>query len=160
LGDFVSRGLDAPLRARIDGWLSAEMAAARARWDEPEFADRYDRAPAWTFVDDTLGACWTGGAMCASVDRAGRRYPLVVASAANDAEEAAGIAAGWLGAVESAFAEGWDADALLGAPLAPRAIAWEPSENEWALVAEEGPAVSLRGSFPVGTVTTMLEFAA
>jgi type VI secretion system ImpM family protein len=160
LGDFVSRGLDAPARERIDRWLSDEVAAARTRWGDAEFADRYDRAPAWTFVDSAPDASWTGGAMCASVDRAGRRFPLLVAGPAADAGQAAGLAAGWLGAIGHAFADGWDVDALLCAPVAPSAIAWQPDAPAWALVGEDGPAVCMPGSFPEGVVQTMLELAA
>ena len=159
LGDFVSRGLDMTTRDRLDTWLSAQMEAARARWSDG-FEARYDAAPAWTFVDRDADGNWCGGALCASMDRAGRRFPLVAAAPAADAEQAAATSAAWVDAMYQGFAEGWDADALIAAPLSPAALPWHPGQPEWALVGEAGPAVSLPGSYPAGVLDKMLEFAA
>lgn len=159
LGDFVSRGLDMTTRDRLDGWLSSEMEDARLHWGEA-FEARYDLAPAWTFVECDEAGNWSGGALCASMDRAGRRFPLLAAAPAGNAEDAAATAAAWVEAMYQGFAAGWDADALLGAPLAPAAMAWQPAEPEWALVGESGPVVRMAGSRPRGVLDRMLELAA
>lgn len=159
LGDFVARGIDMTTRDRLDGWLSAQMQRARAHWPE-DFDTRYDAAPAWTFVDRDDAGNWCGGALCASMDRAGRRYPLVAAAPAPDARLAAETGAAWIEAMFQAFGAGWDADALLAAELAPAPVPWQPDGPEWALVGEEGPALRLPGSFPDGVLDRMLELAA
>jgi type VI secretion system ImpM family protein len=159
LGDFVARGIDMATRDRLDAWLSGEMEAARQRWADA-FEQRYDAAPAWTFVARDEAGNWSGGALCASIDRAGRRFPLLAAAPANDAAIAAGTGAAMIEAMYQAFAEGWDPDRLLAAPLAEVAVPWQPSEPEWALVGEHGPVVRLRGAFPAGVVDHMLEQAA
>jgi type VI secretion system ImpM family protein len=159
LGDFVSRGIDMATRDRLDGWLSGEMEAARGHWGEG-FEARYDMAPAWTFVACDEAGNWSGGALCASIDRAGRRFPLVAAAPAPDVATAAGTGAAMIEAMYQGFAEGWDADLLLAATLAPVSVPWQPSEPEWALVGEHGPVVRLPGAFPDGVVDRMLELAA
>ena len=115
LGDFVSRGMDMTMRDRLDAWLSSEMEAARARWGD-DFEVRYDASPAWTFVDRDDTGQWRGGALCASMDRAGRRFPLLAAGPADDATGAAALGAGWIETMYQGFAEGWDAD--------DRSVAW------------------------------------
>lgn len=159
LGDFVSRGIDMAARDRLDGWLSSEMEAARDRWGDA-FDARYDAAPAWTFVDRDETGHWCGGALCASMDRAGRRFPLLAAAPAEDASAAASTGAAWIEAMYQGFAEGWDADALLAVPLGAGSITWQPVAPEWALVGESGPVVQVPGSFPSGVIDRMLELAA
>lgn len=156
-GDFVSRGLDHAMRERIDRWLAAEMAAARAAF--ADFEERYARAPAWTFVDRDDEARWGGGALCASVDRVGRHFPLVMAAPAQDAAAAVGMAGACLDALHAAFAGHWDADALHCAPLVPATLPWHPLSSEWALVGVDGPAYVASGSFPEGILTAMLDIA-
>jgi len=159
LGDFVSRGLDMANRDRLDAWLSDQMEAARARWGDG-FEARYDAAPAWTFVARDEAGHWSGGALCASMDRAGRRFPLLAAAPAEDAVRAAAIGAAMIEAMVQGFVEGWDADQLLSAPLVESAVPWQPNAPEWALVGEDGPVVRLPGSFPDGVLDRMLELAA
>jgi type VI secretion system ImpM family protein len=159
LGDFVSRGLDMATRERLDVWLSGEMEGARLRWAEA-FEARYDAAPAWTFVDCDEDGRWTGGAMCASVDRAGRRFPLLAAAPAADAARAASTAGAMIEVMSQGFVEAWDADRLLAAELADTTVSWAPDGPEWALVGVEGPVVRLSGRFPQGVVDRMLELAA
>lgn len=158
LGDFVSRGLDQSMRDRIDIWLSEEMEAARAKQGE-RFNDLYDYAPAWNFVDCASDGRWSGGALCASQDKAGRRYPLVMAAAASDMTEAAALSAGCLTAMCHAFAEGRDADGLASATIIPEDTGWQPQGPEWAVLAEGGPALIYPGSFPQGVITAMVELA-
>jgi type VI secretion system ImpM family protein len=159
LGDFVSRGIDMATRDRLDAWLSSEMEAARERWGEA-FEARYDAAPAWTFVEQDEDGNWYGGALCASMDRAGRRFPLLAAAPAENATSAAAIGAAWIDSMAQGFGEGWDADTLLATPLAAQQVPWQPTAPEWALVGEQGPAVRLLGSYPTGVIDRMLELAA
>jgi type VI secretion system ImpM family protein len=159
LGDFVSRGIDMATRERLDAWVSAEMETARGRWGDA-FEGRYDNAPAWTFVDRDDAGNWSGGALCASMDRSGRRFPLLVSAPADDASTAAMTGTAWIEAMYQGFAEGWDADALLTAQRTTGATSWQPVEPEWALVGENGPVVRVPGSFPSGVIDRMLELAA
>ena len=154
-GDFVSRGLDAGARDRIDRWLSAEMEAARAA--TADFDARYDAAPPWNFVDRAEDGSWVGGALCASVDRAGRRFPLILADPAADAADAARVSAGCVSALYAALAENWDADALHAVEIPRIETFWSPSDTQWALLGEDAPAYTVSGRTPGGILTVMLE---
>lgn len=160
-GDFVSRGLDLPFREGLDQWLSGGMEAARGEraGSGADFEERYVGAPAWNFVDRDPDGCWAGGALCASVDRVGRLFPLVMGAPAADADEAAGLSSACVSALHDAFAQGWDADRLCAAVLCPADPPWNPKGPEWVLLGEDGPAVVLRERFPAGIVRTMLEIA-
>lgn len=158
LGDFLSRGLDFALRDGLDHWLSAGMEAARARF--PDFDDRYVAAPAWCFVDQDPAGLWSGGALCASVDAAGRRFPLMLATPAEDAGQASALAGGCLNTLYAALGEGWDADRLHGAAIDPVALPWHPAAPTWAMIAQDGTAVVAPGRFPPDIVPRMLEMAA
>ena len=159
LGDFVARGLDYGLRDSLDAWLSDEMEAGRAQFGE-EFEARYDCAPAWCFVDRDPQGLWCGGALCASVDAAGRRFPVMLAQPAEDASDAAVQAGGCLEAIYAAFAEGWDADRLHSSAVATVELPWQPVEPSWALIDEQGPVRTYPGRFPAGVIATMMELAA
>jgi type VI secretion system ImpM family protein len=158
LGDFVSRGIGHAQRDALDIWLSEEMLTARERFGD-DFEERYDRAPAWCFVDRDADGRWSGGAMCASVDAVGRRYPILVSCPADDAGAAPGVAAGCLEDLYRAFGDGWDADRLMSAEAGTVAVGWQAAEPAWVLVGEDGPCVELAGSFPRGVVSKMLERA-
>lgn len=158
-GDFISRGFDAPTRDALDLWLTAEMEQARAAWGE-SFEERYEAAPVWHFVDTDSSGGWTGGILCASTDRVGRRFPLMIAAPAVDLDSAAATSAGCLTLVGQAFVQGWDADQLAGAPVAPEALPWSPAGAAWALVGEDGPLFELEGHRPSGVIERMLEMAA
>jgi type VI secretion system protein ImpM len=158
-GDFVARGLGAELRDRLDGWLSAELAAARARF--PDFDERYRLAPAWHFVDRDPAGQWSGGALCLSVDGVNRRFPILLAVPAADAGDASAKARAALDLVFSALGEGWNAERLheaLGA-IAPEPTGEREGETVWAIEAEDGTRVESRGRFPLGLVARMLELA-
>jgi type VI secretion system protein ImpM len=154
LGDFVSRGLDLAQRDAIDQWLTHEMASAKEYYSL-DFEERYDTAPAWNFVDCDPEGLWSGGALCASTDRAGRRYPLMLAAPAEGPMEAADTSGACLEALYGAFAAGWDADQLHASQLNPVELPWEPQAPEWLLIGEEGPGIRLEGRFPDGIVRAM-----
>lgn len=158
-GDFVSRGIDAPTRDALDLWLTAEMERARVVWGE-SFEQRYDAAPVWHFVDGDAFGVWTGGILCASTDRVGRRFPLMIASPAPDREGAAASSAGCLTLVAQAFAQGWNADELVSAQVVPEDLPWQPAGAAWALVGEDGPLIELTENRPAGVIERMLEMAA
>lgn len=157
-GDFVARGVGADVRDVLDEWLTAEMEQARLTWGEA-FDQRYDIAPVWHFVDhDDNG--WSGGILCASADRVGRKFPLMLAAPATDVHDAVAISAGCLELVAAAFVQGWDADRLHAEPVAPVALGWQPEAPCWALVGEDGPVAQCDGPRPAGVMTAMMEMAA
>lgn len=158
LGDFVSRGLDHERRDALDRWLSLGMQEARERFTE-DFESRYDNAPPWCFVDCDASGQWSGGALCASTDRAGRRFPLMIASPSANADSAPAIAGGCLELLYEALAGGWDADRLVAEQVSPTETGWRVAEPAWALIAVEGPVFVLPGSQPQGIVSKMVEMA-
>ena len=156
-GDFVSRGLDAVTRDTLDRWLSEEMVDARATF--PDFEARYGAAPPWNFVDRTDEGAWLGGALCASVDRAGRHFPIILASGAADAADAAQVSAGCVAALYTALAQGWDADTLHSTEIVRIETFWQPTDAQWALLGEDAPAYTAPGRFPGGIMAVMLGMA-
>lgn len=147
-GDFIARGLAPDLRERIDGWLSDEM--ARARSDHGEvFEDRYDAAPPWRFVD---GA--EGGVICASIDSAGRRFPILAGLTGTGAEQAAAAAAASETAIFRTFEEGGNADAL--AALLAESVLEDgepPLQTGWWV---DGGDHFMPGRWPDGLISRML----
>jgi len=81
-GDFVARGLTPDARDGWDAFLSASLADARRTLGD-KFEAQYDAAPAWRFA-----LADSSGAIAPSVDRAGRRFPLLLGHA-GDASMAA-----------------------------------------------------------------------
>lgn len=154
-GDFISRGLDHEVRDSLDAWLSAEMERAREAF--ADFEDRYAAAPACNFVDLDAAGRWSGGVLCPSVDRVGRRFPVILSVPATGAEDAAGISGACLSAIHEAFTSGWDADSLIAAEMSPIEMPWQPERAEWALVSEDGPAYVAQERFPDGIVKAMLD---
>ncbi len=117
-GDFVARGLTATERDAWDAWASADLQAARETLGVT-FEDHYDVAPPWRFAfgPGPLGDGWRAGAMTPSVDRAGRRFILVVGAKADDPLSPDGVGADVAEAMENAiyraFETGEDIDALV-----------------------------------------------
>lgn len=109
-GDFVSRGLVAGERDALDAWLTASLNDARAALGEL-FEDRYDRAPAWRFVEEEARRR-SAGAIAPSVDSAGRRYPIYLAFMIDAGTSALAAAERCEDLLYRAFAENWDADRL------------------------------------------------
>lgn len=165
-GDFVSRGLDPDARARWDDWLSGSLAAAADALGD-RFADRFDGAPPWRFVQrDEAG--WTAGALAPSADRAGRRFPVMVARTRLPADRADGVAEALEGVLYDAIGGGWDADAAAAAcasvPL-PSDRGGATSERWWTLgggVERDvtfAPA-TLGGAWPANLIAHMLNAGA
>ncbi|GGC32300.1 hypothetical protein GCM10011371_19680 [Novosphingobium marinum] len=156
-GDFVSRGIDHAFRDQLDAWLSVQMETAQSAFDD--FNDRYMAAPACNFVDRDPEGLWSGGALCASVDRVGRQFPIILAAPARDAEEATAVSGACLAALHEAFEHGWEASDLHEAELVPAELPWAPDSPAWALLGEEGPAHVEADRYPTGIVAAMLEMA-
>ena len=159
LGDFVSRGLDHAMRDALDRWLSAGLEAAQAHF-AGDFEARYGAAPAWCFIDRDAEGGWSGGAMCASIDAAGRRFPLLMGAPAEDAGEAVGLAGACRDVLYRALAEQWDASRMVECELTALDLGWASDGPAWALVGDEGPPVVVAGRFPENVVPLMLECAA
>ncbi len=108
-GDFVGRGLDAATRVALDDWLSAALLAARDALGV-DFANRFDAAQPWRCAGDGVA-----GAIAASQDAAGRRYPILFL-----ADAAAHDPAGCEELLRAAIVEGWEVDRLAAAAPPPR----------------------------------------
>lgn len=147
-GDFVSRGLAPALRERIDHWLSEEMARALSDHGDA-FEERYDAAPPWRFVE---GA--EGGVICASIDAAGRRFPIFAGLTASSETQAAAAAAACETAIFHTFETGGGADDL-AAILAKSALedGDPPLQVGWWL---DGGDDFLPGRWPNGLISRML----
>lgn len=144
-GDFIARGLAPGERDAVDQWLSASLEGARASLGV-SFDQEYDMAPAWRFAGPA-GA----GALAASVDAAGRRYPLLLL-----VDGAAPAAAGCCEDIlHAAIVEGWTADGLIAAVegTAMPAGSAAAASGWWVVGAEQ---LALPGERPAALVGAML----
>ena len=160
-GDFISRGLDHATHTLLDDWLSAGVASARERF--ADFDARYVQAPPWHFIDQDAAGAWSGGALCLSVDKVGRRFPILVGAPSSSADTAREVALATLELVFATFSEGWDADQLalaLGSIVADRGTGPLPTQSVWAIEADDGTRIEMAGRFPDGLIERMLEIAA
>ena len=160
-GDFIARGLDHATHSLLDDWLSVEVARARERF--ADFDARYVQAAPWYFLDQDGAGAWSGGALCLSVDKVGRRFPILVAAPAGGADSAREVALAALELVFTTFSEGWDADQLalaLGSIVADRTPGPVPTQSVWAIEADDGTRIEMTGRFPDGLIERMLELAA
>ncbi len=119
-GDFISRGFSGARRDAIDLWLSEWLAAAHEQCG-PAFESDYEAAAPWLFEGRHVTAV-----LMPSMDAVGRRFPLLVISAADRTTQAI------YDAMVDALAEGHSADDLRSvlavlAPVAPgddRSLRW------------------------------------
>jgi type VI secretion system protein ImpM len=157
-GDFVFRGLPLKERTLLDDWLSQEMQSAHAKLGD-EFYSFYDSAPPWCFAVDKDDGAWEGGAICPSMDSAGRRFPLLVARAGLAPKQAGGAAHQCVDAIYRAFEESMTADALWNSlTLLSLEASNEDAECGWWVEGENNkPLIKLDGQLPVGLIVTMLE---
>ncbi len=157
-GDFVARGLGPKVRESLDAWLSGSLARRAASLGDEGFAAIHDVAPVWRFVDrdEVLGPGWTAGALSPSVDRAGRRFFIMLAAAGLSATDAGvrgeALALAMDDLLYEAFVQGLDADALhRAAALKIEATAPTVSPSDlaggiwWVVDAEGRPALQQRG---------------
>lgn len=100
-GDFVARGMPAAEREALDAWLSTSLMAARAHYGDA-FDARFDAAQPWRADGDGVA-----GAIAASQDASGRRYPVLLLCEASDRD-----AAGCETLLYDAITQGWSVDDL------------------------------------------------
>lgn len=151
-GDFVRSGLPSRFIAAWDEWASAAMSAAQAR-NEPVFRDAWLRTPTWRFVL-AAGVCGPDAAIgvwLPGVDRAGRPFPLVLATLSADAAALLEAERDWLALAEQAgratLAAGEGPDFLAARiSVAPPvgAVAVPPAEAASVWWADGGPCVAPR----------------
>ncbi len=155
-GDFIARGLDAASRDALDTWLTAEMAEARTLAGD-DFDRNYAEMPVWQFVEPR-GDQWSGGAFCASVDKVGRRFPILAACSV-EADAAIPAAIACEQCIYDGFEAGWDADALLAAldALVIEAGEIAPEAAWWTEGGERFPPKRIMGIRPESLFTRMLE---
>lgn len=160
-GDFVVRGLAPDSRDSLDNWLAASLADAREALGDG-FEHAFDTAPPWRFAHPEGGG-WIAGAIAPSVDRVGRRYPILAQRSVAGIGEAADAAAHCEAAIYDALEQGWDAD-MLHAAVQQSPVAWDdewPGHAGWWTMGSEALAPArLSGDQPALLMRTMLTLAA
>jgi len=153
-GDFVRSGLPAGFVTQWDAWLQRVLPVSRELMAE-EWLPAWLEAPVWRFALDG-GVCGPEavlGLWMPSVDRAGRHFPLTLATAVAGAGAEALAANGgdWLDAAEragrDALAEDTEPQQLAAALTAPPAIGpggAQPAEPGCRWWTEGGPRVAAR----------------
>jgi type VI secretion system protein ImpM len=117
-GDFVWRGWPDALVARLDGWLTAGVAALRAELGEAGFHQAMTTGPLWHAWLALDGQTCVHGVITPTVDSAGRLFMLLAGIAGPPglvwavASQQPGFAAAAEGAAYDALAGTLDADAL------------------------------------------------
>lgn len=156
-GDFVVRGLAPLVRDRLDQWLAASLADAREALGGG-FEEAYDQAPPWRFAwMEPQG--WAAGAMAASIDSVGRRYPILVGMNGLTSTAVESVANGVEDLLYDALASRWDADALVtaaGAITPGEAEPWTYGVRWWTLTADEDEDRSVTGDYPPLLIRNML----
>jgi type VI secretion system protein ImpM len=128
-GDFVGIGLPPALVAAWDGWISRGVAAGRERLGET-WLPAWMEAPVWCFTagPGLFGAGAAAGLWMPSVDRAGRAFPLLIATLG-------GADPGWFVAAEragrAALTDLLDPEALAARIAAPGEGAVAGAGSEW-----------------------------
>ena len=157
-GDFVCRGLAAEERDALDDWMAEELAIARAGLGDG-FEAAFDAAPPWRFAWREAEA-WSAGALAASADAVGRRFPLLLGRRAVAPGDATGVAAQCEEAIYDAVLGAWSADRLL-----EKAESFDsaggggaaPSEHWWVDGGDEAEVPPLSGRRPRGLLCAVLQ---
>lgn len=161
-GDFVARGLTMAEKSQLDRWLSGEMDLARARCGD-DFEGRFDQAGPWCFAGPVQDGLWQGGALCPSIDSAGRRFPLFVACSGVAPAAAPSAAEYCVDVIFRAFEDRLTADDLCQNIAKAE---WSAGETEAGAAADQGwwadgddrsPTMTMSGAFPEGLIAAMLE---
>ena len=141
-GDFVARGFSHEACARIDAWLSQSLADAREALGGA-FGEAFDTALPWHCAGDGMA-----GAVAASQDALGRRFPILLL--ATDPTAAPRCEA----LLYAAIGERWAADRLVHeAGAASDALPVEAAQRWWLAGAEDA---ALDGPCPPGLMSAML----
>ena len=139
-GDFVSRGLTVAQRGRIDGWLSTSLVQARATLGD-DFDRLYDGAMPWRCAGPGMA-----GAIAASQDAAGRRFPILLMKGDPDAAEHCETM------LYRAISDRWTADRL-AEDVGAGSVGWP---DRWWRSDRRG---EITCDLPQDLLTTMLEEA-
>lgn len=84
-GDFLEAGVPPALRAGLEGWLDASLAAAREALG-PDWPQVWAQAPTLCFwIGEAAFGEVVAGVMVPTQDRVGRRFPLVALATGADA---------------------------------------------------------------------------
>lgn len=155
-GDFVWQGLPLEGRMALDAWLSRELAEARHALDAG-FEAAFDSAPPWHF-NWREGAGWTAGSIAASMDVAGRRFPIMIARTDLPDGAVEGAALACEEAIYNAFDEG--AIEAVVRRIGSRRFADDgraPERDGWWCPGCDPPGeVRLEGHRPAGLLLAML----
>ena len=151
-GDFIARGATAAEREAIDTWLSGSMAIARQELGH-RFDQAFDRAPPWQFAFREGDS--TAGALAASVDSAGRRFPLFVARTGLQEDQVGSAAKLCEAAAADAILNHRTADELVKAVDGFEITNGPPCATGW-WTEQLGDTDRLNGRFPDNIVTRML----
>lgn len=157
-GDFVARGLTDAQQQDWDVKLSAAMHAAQAAYGD-DFAERFALTPPWRCVIADAGG-WLGGALAPSIDRAGRKFPVLLGRRMAQRAGAAAWAAACEDLLFAALPGGWSADDLIArAGAAEPAAGVEDGPDGWWLDGAEllpNPPAALPGPFPPDLISCMI----
>ena len=156
-GDFIRRGIGEAAAEELDDWLSASLGDAATLED---FDDLYAQAPAWRFIAGIGGQAMCG-VIAPSVDKVGRRFPILAGVALPghnvgltvDACEAL---------LYDAFSQGQTADDLVAAlqDFPGDAAGGEKPPHGWFLEDEDKVVVArLDGDRPPRLLRRMMESA-
>ncbi|MGF1527986.1 MAG: type VI secretion system-associated protein TagF [Candidatus Competibacterales bacterium] len=79
-GDFVARGLPRDFTNAFDAWLQEALTHSRRQLGDERWTELFQNAPLWRFAlsPRLCGRHSVVGVMMPSVDRVGRRFPLVI----------------------------------------------------------------------------------
>lgn len=158
-GDFVARGLTPDRRDALDDWLAGSLAEAASTLGEG-YTEAYEGALPWRFGWGEDGQ-WAAGALAPSVDSVGRRFPILL-GLATDQAAVADAADQVEDLLYTALAQSWTADRLHAAAeaLTPEATSgWRAGEGWWTLGADGLIQPQLLGARPEGLVLAMLQRA-
>ncbi len=127
-GDFVVRSFERPLVASLTAWADTLVQHLRRGAGE-EWAPVFDRLQpvAWVAAEGVCGPTAFAGLMRPSMDRVGRRYPLVVGVAlppGSRVVQAAAAAQGWFDYMDGLVEDTWSSS--LGVEALSAALAEAP----------------------------------
>lgn len=158
-GDFIARGVFGGARDSVDAWLAQSGQAAREAFGE-DWQDRFDLAPPWRFVRPDANGGWEAGAIAPSVDKVGRRFPLLLWRTGLSGTQASGAAEAAEQLAYEAIAGGWDADRLHGAlgaaMMEDDGATWDEGALWWTVDADGARVAKRGGTAPEDIVSAML----
>lgn len=163
-GDFVSRRLPGPFVEAWDSWLQAGIAESRTMLGE-RWLQAWLEGPIWRFVlaPGVAGPLAVIGLMMPSVDRAGRYFPLTLATCLTEEPSLLACAANeaWFAALENvalgaltqdASMEGFEAQVGTLGPLSadrvPESAAWGDGGMKIFIPAGSSPLAALAACYP------------